>query len=194
MMRSTWMKTAVAMGMTLASAVVLAQPASGPGPGPGPGAGPGMMRGYGGGGARVGCDGYGYGGGPGAWGGGPGVMHGYGGGPGWGRGQGGPLSQLDLSADQEQKIAGIHEDLRRKTWDTMGQMQGERFKLRGLYMADKPDPNAIADQQKKIDDLRLTMIKARVEAVNQMRAVLTKEQRERLRESAPRWMDEGGDD
>ena len=207
MIRSTWMKTVVAMGMTLASAVVLAQPASGPGPGPGPGAGagPGMMRGYGGGGARGGCDGYGYGGGgpgmmrgygggPGAWGGGPGMMHGYGGGPGWGRGAGGPLAQLDLSADQEAKIAGIHEDMRRKTWDTMGQLQSEQFKLRSLYMADKPDPNAIADQQKKVDDLRRTMIKARVEASNEMRAVLTKEQRERLREHAPWWMDEGGDD
>lgn len=207
MLRSTWMKTAVAMGMTLASAVVLAQPASGPGPGPGPGAGagPGMMRGYGGGGARGGCDGYGYGGGgpgmmrgygggPGAWGGGPGMMHGYGGGPGWGRGHGGPLAQLDLSADQEKKIAGIHEDMRRKTWDTMGQLQSEQFKLRSLYMADKPDPNAIADQQKKVDDLRRTMIKARVEAGNEMQAVLTKEQRERMREHTPWWMDEGGDD
>ncbi|HMA30670.1 MAG TPA: Spy/CpxP family protein refolding chaperone [Casimicrobiaceae bacterium] len=192
MTRSTWMKATVVLGMTLASAVALAQPAGGPGPGPGPGgAGPGMMRGYG---AGAPADCYHYRGGPGAWGGGPGAMRGYGAGPGWGPGSGGPLSQLDLSADQEQKIAGIHEDLRRKTWDTMGQLQSERFKLRSLYMADKPDPNAIADQEKKVDELRRTMIKARVEASNQMRAVLTKEQRERLREYSPWWMEEGGDD
>jgi len=222
MKRSTWTKAAVAMGMTLASAMVLAQPASGPGTGPGPGPGAGMMRGYGGGPGRGDCDGYGggpgmmggygggpgmmggygggagmmygQGGGPGARGGGPGMMGGWGGGPGWGRGPGSGLAQLGLSADQEEKIAAIREDMRRKTWDTRGQMHSEQFKLRNLYMADTPDPNAIADQQKKIDDLRLTMIKARVEAGNQMRAVLTKEQRERLREFAPWWMEQGGDD
>jgi Spy/CpxP family protein refolding chaperone len=155
------------------------------------GRGPGMMRGYGGGPGA-------WGGGPGAWGGGRGMMRGYGGGPGvmreWGEGPGGPFSRLDLTPDQQEKIAGIHEDMRRKTWDTMGQLHAEQFKLRHLYAAEKPDPTAIADQQKKIDDLRLTMLKARVETANQMRAVLTNEQRERLREFGPRWMEGDGDD
>ncbi len=217
MKRDMWTKAAVALALVIASGAVLAQPAAGSGPGPGAGPSPGMMQGYGGGpGARGGCDeerGYGrgpgmmrgYGEGPGALGGGRGMMRGYGEGPGawgggpgmmreWGASPGGPFSRLDLTADQQQKIAGIHEDMRRKTWDTMGQLHSEQFKLRHLYAADKPDPNAIADQQKKIDDLRLTMLKARVETANQIRAVLTKEQRERLREFGPRWMEGDGDD
>ena len=210
MKRDMWTKAAVALAMAIASGAVLAQPAGGPGTGPGPGAGPGpgMMRGYGGGpGALGGCDderGYGRGpammregrgGGPGAWGEGPGMMREWRGGPGMMRGgPGGPFLQLDLTPDQHEKIAGIREDMRRKTWDTVGQLHSEQFKLRHLYAADKPDPNAIADQQKKIDDLRRTMVKARVETANQIQAVLTKEQRERLREFGPRWMEGDGDD
>jgi Spy/CpxP family protein refolding chaperone len=113
---------------------------------------------------------------------------------GWGEGPGGPFSPLDLTADQQDKIAGIREDMRRKTWDTMGQLHAEQFKLRHLYMADKPDPTVIADQQKKIDDLRRTMLKARIETANAVQAVLTKEQREHLREFGPRWMEGDGDD
>jgi Spy/CpxP family protein refolding chaperone len=87
----------------------------------GPGYGPGMMGGYG----------------PGMMGGyGPGMMGGYGpgwgrGGPGWGRGYGGIFSELDLSADQQQRIAKIQEDMRAKNWATMGELRSEQFKLRG---------------------------------------------------------------
>src|SRR6185437_12443576 len=76
-----------ALGALFAAGVAFAQPAGAPGPG--------MMNGYGG------------------WGGGPGMMNGYGS---WGGGPrlGPALAQLDLSADQQQKIAAIHEDVRRK--------------------------------------------------------------------------------
>jgi hypothetical protein len=47
------------------------------------------------------------------------------------------------------KIAAIQEENRRKNWDTMGQMHSEQFKLRQMYNADKVDPAAVADQQKK---------------------------------------------
>ena len=209
---------ATALAMALASGVVLAQtgaPASTPGPaagygpgmmrgygygmggygygpgmmgGYGPGGyGPGMMRGYG-----YGMGGYGYGPGysagmMGAY--GPGMMGGYGYG-GWGHGYGNVLSRLDLSADQQEKIARIQEDMRAKNWNTMGQLHTEQFKLRELYSADKPDANAIAEQQKKVDDLRRTMIKSHVDARNQIAGVLTKEQREQLRAIGPQWLDD----
>ena len=214
----TFNRLVVALGLAIASGAALAQPAGGPGAPPGAGPGPGMMQGDGPGPMRgygPGCDGgpgkargYGggaqWGGGPGAmhgwggapqWGGGPGMMRGRGGGPGWGGGYGPGrvFAELDLTPDQQEKIAKVHEDMRRSIWDTMGQLHAEQFKLRGLYLADKPDPNAISDQQKKVDELHRAMIKSRVETGNRIEALLTKEQRERLREYAPWWMEDGDD-
>ncbi|MGE5171416.1 MAG: Spy/CpxP family protein refolding chaperone [Rudaea sp.] len=168
----------------------------GPGMMGGYGYGPGMMGGYGGPGMMGGygygpgmMGGYGYG--PGMMG-GPGWGRGYGGGPGWGRG--GALSQLDLTADQQEKIAKIQEEMRAKNWSTMGELRSEQFKLRSLYNADNPDANAIAEQQKKVDELRRTLIKSRVDAHKQMAAMLTKEQRAQLRAMGPWWLDDETDD
>ena len=145
----------------------------------GGGYGPGMMGGYG-----RGMGGYG----PGMMGGyGPGMMGGYG--PGFGRGND-VLSQLDLTAEQQDKIAQIAEDARAKNWTTMGELRAEQFKLRSLYNAAEPDANAIAEQQRKVDALRRTLLKSRVEAHNRMASVLTKEQREQLRSIGPWWLDE----
>ncbi|MBS0325725.1 MAG: Spy/CpxP family protein refolding chaperone [Proteobacteria bacterium] len=184
-----WAMTA-AIGVVLAAGMALAQPAGAPGAGPAAasgGWGPGMMGGHGGWGGGPGMMG-GYGG----WGGGPGMMGGY------GRRGGGPrlgpaLAQLDLSADQQQKIAAIREDTRRKNWDTMGALHTERYRLANLYRADPSDPNAIADELKKVDALRSTLVKAHVEADNQIRAVLTPEQRTKLRAYTSRWLDDDGD-
>jgi Spy/CpxP family protein refolding chaperone len=160
--------------------------------GAGCGYGPGMMGGYGYGPGMMG----GYG--PGMMGGyGPGMMGGYGpgwgrGGPGWGRG--GALSQLDLTSEQQQQIAKIQEEMRAKNWSAMGELRAEQYKLRSLYNADKPDANAIAEQQKKVDELRRGLIKSRIDAHNQMAAVLTKEQREELRGMGPWWLDQESED
>jgi Spy/CpxP family protein refolding chaperone len=117
------------------------------------------------------------------------MMDGRGGGYGAGR----VFAELDLTPDQQEKIAKVQEDMRRSNWDTIGQLHAEQFKLRGLYLADKPDPDAIADQQKKVDELHRSMIKAQVETGNRIEALLTKEQRERLREYSPWWMQDGDD-
>ena len=149
------------------------------------GYGPGMMGGYG--------PGHMHGYGPATMGGyGPGMMGGYGPGDGrrWGRGYGGPLSELDLSSEQKDKIAQIQEDARARNWATMGQLRAEEFRLRGLYNVEKPNPDAIAEQQKKVDDLRRQLTKARVEAHNELQTVLTKEQREQLRANTRWWAEE----
>lgn len=155
------------------------------------GYGPGMMGGYGAG-TPGGYGGYGGGYGPGMMGGyGRGMMGGDGPGPGWGRGYGGPLALLNLSTDQREKIAQIQENARERNWATMGQLRSEEFKLRSLYNADKPSPEAVADQQKKVDELRRQLTKARVETNNEMQTVLTKEQREQLRANARWWAEDG---
>lgn len=168
-MKPNTLKAGLAV-LALAGAVTAAL-AQGPGPG-GPGYGPG----------------YGYG--PGMMGGGygPGMMGGY--------GPGGGLSSLGLSSEQREKIAAVQEENRKANWGTMGQMRSEQFKLRQMYNADKVDSAAVADQQKKVDELRRQMIKSHVEARNQINAILTPEQRKQFRQVGPPWMrgeDEGGE-
>ena len=181
--------------VTIGAAAVAQGPGYGPGTmgGGGPGYGPGMMGGGG--------PGYG----PGMMGGGPGYGQGYGpgmrggGGPGYGQGYGpgrgyGPgasvLDSLNLTDEQRDKIQALQEENRQKNWATMGQLRTEMFALRRMYYADKVDPNAVAEQQKKVDELQRQMLKSRLESRNQVEALLTPEQRKQFRQYRPWWMQE----
>jgi Spy/CpxP family protein refolding chaperone len=155
----------------------------GSGYGPGPGYGPGMMGGYGGGPGMMGGGGMMGGYGP-----GPGMMGGYG--PGWGGPSGGATAALNLTDEQRDKVLAIQEENRRKNWDTMGKMRAEQFKLRSLYNADSVNPQAFAEQQKKVDDLRREMLVSRLETRKQVEAVLTPEQRKQFRQFGPRWLED----
>ena len=122
---------------------------------------------------------------------GPGMGMGYGPGTGMGYGmRGGGLAALDLSAEQAEKIFAIQEAQRQKNWPTMTKMRGEMFKLRRMYYDDKADAKALTEQQKKVDDLRRTMLQSRLEVRKQIEAVLTPEQRKQLRQVGPWWMEE----
>jgi Spy/CpxP family protein refolding chaperone len=101
--------------------------------------------------------------------------------------QGGVFASLNLNDEQRQKVLSIQEEHRQKNWAAMGEVQAEQFKLRSLYGAEKVDANKVAEQQKKVDELRRQMLKSGVEAHNQMVAVLTPEQRKELRARAPWW-------
>jgi Spy/CpxP family protein refolding chaperone len=99
----------------------------------------------------------------------------------------GGFAGLDLTDDQRQKLAALGEQSRRRNWDAMGQLRSEQFKLHELLRADPVNASAVADQQGKVDGLRRQVLKSRVEARNEMAAVLTPEQRKKLRESGPWW-------
>lgn len=101
---------------------------------------------------------------------GPGMMGGYGYGP-----------ALDLTEQQQAEIAQIQEDFRKKQSDLAAKMYAEQAKLNEIYYSGKRDPAAIDNQYKKIYDLRRQMIQNQVDAQNRMDAVLTPEQKERLR-------------
>lgn len=147
--------------------------------GPGSGYGPGMMGG-------------GYGPGPGMMGGGgygPGYGRGGGYGPGYGRGGGfgGPMATLNLTDEQQEKIFAIHEDNRRKNFDTMSKMRTEAFKLRRMVNADNVDSKAVVEQQRKVDELRRQVLASRLDMRKQMESVLTPEQRKQARQFGPWW-------
>ena len=166
-MRKTLKLTAITLALA-AAGFAMAQP-YGPGYGPGGGYGPGMMGG-------------GYG---------PGMMgRGYGPGMGGGYGPGGGFAALDLKDEQREKISAIQEEARSKNWGTMGQMRSEQFKLRGMYNTDKIDAKAVAEQQKKVDELRRQMQQSRIDTHNQVLAILTPEQKKQVRQFGPWWLQE----
>jgi Spy/CpxP family protein refolding chaperone len=167
----------------------------GPGYGPGYGMGPGMMG-----------DGYGpgYGPGPGMMGGGygpgygmgPGMMgDGYGyGAPegGYGRGYSagpgamgdgmGPLYMLNLSDSQRDRVEKIGDAERKQHWDLTGKILEEQNKLRDLYQSDEPDPKKVGAVYGDIAKLQQQMLEIHVQANNEIQHVLTKEQREQLKQ------------
>jgi Spy/CpxP family protein refolding chaperone len=177
----------VAAAIAAASGAALSQGGYGPGMmGPGmmgPGMmGPGMMGpgmtgpGMGGGMMAPGMMGPGMGGGmmaPGMMGGGHGMAAGY--------------AALDLSDEQRQKLAALGEQARTKSWDAMGKLRAEQYRLRELLRADPVDASAVIDQQAKVDGLRRDVLRSRVESRNDMAAVLTAEQRRKLRDGGPWW-------
>jgi Spy/CpxP family protein refolding chaperone len=151
-------------------------PGAGYGPGGGYGMGPGMMYGpgvgYGPG--MMGMMGGGYGMGPGMMGGGygmgPGMMGGW------------AMGYLDLTDDQQSKIEKLGDEFRHKQWDLVGKMMDEQAKLRDLYGAATFDRNAIAGAYKRIGELRQQAIEARLDMLGKVEGMLTKEQRDRLRQ------------
>ena len=150
----------------------------GPGMMGGYGMGPGMMGGYGMGPGMMG----GYGMGPGMMGGygmGPGMMGGYGMGPGMMGGYGG--RNLGLTDAQQTKLNKIMDETRKTHWAIMGAMMDQMSKLRDLYEAPKRNEAAVEEAYKQFGQLRQQMFDSAVDAHKRMEAVLTKEQRERLR-------------
>lgn len=145
-------------------------------PGWGYGMGPGMMGGYGG--------GYGMG---------PGMMGGYNGGSGMGPGMMGGYGWepgLGLSAEQQAKINRIQDETRHAHWTLMGSMMDQRAKLRDLYAAPKRDQSAIDEANKTLGKMQRQMYDSSVAARKRIDAVLTKEQRDKLRsywESSAGW-------
>lgn len=161
----------VAAGLATAGAIAYANPE---GYGPGWGGhhhgmgGPGMMGG-----------GWGQGGfGPGVMGGhrggamGTGMMGGYGVGPGF---------DVNLTEEQRGKIAKIRDDVRRKQSDLMGKMHDEQSQMNAQFYSDKRDDAALSKSFGKMSDLRQQMFDLSLSAQKQTDAVLTKEQRDKLK-------------
>jgi Spy/CpxP family protein refolding chaperone len=100
----------------------------------------------------------------------------------------GPLRMLNLTAEQRTKINAIHDSLRKEHWGIMGKMMDEQAKLRDLFDAEKPDTKKIGPVYDAIFSLRKQMILSRIDAVNRVREVLTKEQLDQLKQwHSSRW-------
>ena len=156
----------ILVGATAVAASAVANPPQG-NSGPDYGMGPGMMGGYG--------SGYGMG---------PGMMGGYGSGYGMGPGMmGGYASRADLNltAEQRSKIAKIQNDVRRKHWDLMGKMQDEQAQMNEQYYSDQRDDAPLSKSYRNMSELRQQMFDLSLSARRQIDAVLTQEQRDKLK-------------
>ena len=197
-----FLTTAMVAGLVAAIPIsALVQPMMGSGMGYG-NMGPGMMGPGGGYGMGPGMMGYGQMGpgmmGPGMMGPGmmgygqmgPGMMGGYGMGPGMmGPGMmGGAYGGVNLTDEQNAKIAAVQEEFSKKQWDVMTQMQDEQFKLQQIYSAPTRDTAAINEQYKKFSQLRRQMWDNMADVQKKTEAVLTKEQRNTMRRWGGRQM------
>jgi len=105
---------------------------------------------------------------------GPGMMGGYGMGP-------RPMAGLELNREQQTQMARIETELRKHNWTLQGAIIDARGELFELYADETPDPKKIGAVYGKIFDLRRQMIEGAIEARNRQRAILSDEQREKLR-------------
>ncbi len=92
------------------------------------------------------------------------------------------LNMLDLSDEQRGKINAIHDKLRKQHWEVMGKMMDEHNALRDLYDAETLDGKKIGATYDRIFRLKRQMIDTGIKAHNDAVAVLTKEQREQLKQ------------
>jgi Spy/CpxP family protein refolding chaperone len=185
-MAMNWKKAAIATGfaISLLGAVAYAQPYLRPVHGPG------MMGGYGNAYGMMDDDhmrpgftqGYGMG---------PGMMGGYGGygygmGPGMMGGLGlGAIHRLSLTDTQRDQVRSIENDLRKKNWDLMGQMQQEMSTVydRGSASS-KPDRAALLAANKRMFELRQKMLENQLDAQDKAEALLTPQQKEQYKNLA----------
>lgn len=89
---------------------------------------------------------------------------------------------LNLTPDQKNKMNKIQLDLRKQHWALMGKNIDNKALLNDLYAADRPDAKKIGQVYAFIFDIRRQMIESRIEAMNRMKEVLTKEQLDRLKQ------------
>ena len=114
---------------------------------------------------------------------GPGTMGGYGAGNGMGPGMMGYGSRADpnLTADQRGKVAKIENDVRRKHWELIGKIQGERAHMNERDHSDQSgDAVALSKSYRNISEPRHQRFDLSLSARRQIDAVLTKEQRQKL--------------
>ena len=115
---------------------------------------------------------------------GPGMMDGQGRGYGMGSGMMGGYgsrADLNLTAEQRGKIAKIQNDVRRKHWELMGKMQDEQSQMSEQYYSDQRDDAALSKSYRKMSELRHQMFDLSLSARRQIDAVLTTEQRDKIK-------------
>jgi len=105
------------------------------------------------------------------------------------RGGDGPLGkELNLSSDQKKKLSDIGDRMMRQSIKRRSDIELAMLDLRNSLKEDNPDPARVDRQIDQIASLRAEQAKGMIGARLEARQVLTREQREKLRD----WMPRGG--
>lgn len=110
---------------------------------------------------------------------------------GMGRGRAGVAElrrQLNLTDEQQTKLADIRDRATRAAIPIQGDLRIAGLDLRKLVRVDKPDQRAIDAQIDKIAGLRARLQKSRVASMLEARSVLTPAQQKMLRDARPGMM------
>ncbi len=86
--------------------------------------------------------------------------------------------RLDLTAEQESKLSGIRSVHQKQMIDKRAELQKIRLSLQEEMRKDTPDMQAIENMIKEQESIRTNLQRARVTHWNDVREVLTPEQRE----------------
>ena len=98
---------------------------------------------------------------------------------GWGPGM---AQALQLSDSQREKLRDIRERQMRRGIQARADLALARLDLRKLMRADRPELGAINGQIDRVARIRTELAKARVASMLEARALLTPEQRQKMRE------------
>ena len=88
---------------------------------------------------------------------------------------------LAFTDEQRKKLEDITFNIRRSTIQQQATLQVQRLELHRLMGADTPDRAAIDKKVQEISQTQSSMLRARVTAFLDLRALLTKEQRDKIR-------------
>ena len=91
------------------------------------------------------------------------------------------MRELDLSKEQQEKIADLREKQAYRAIRMRADLQSARLDLRRLMRAEKADRVAINRQIDRLAQMRAELAKARVGTMLDIRSLLSPEQRERAR-------------
>ncbi|WP_372983180.1 Spy/CpxP family protein refolding chaperone [Marinobacter sediminum] len=92
----------------------------------------------------------------------------------------GPMMELGLDDDQLEEIAEIEKELRSELSELKVERYKESLKLQELYAADELEADDIVDQQQRVFDVIKEITELQVEAQQDIRHLLTTEQKNKL--------------
>lgn len=95
---------------------------------------------------------------------------------------------LDLSDEQNERIAAIREQSRDVQWDLSKRLREQQWQLVKLLRADSPHPADAGKQYASISDLSRQMLEQSLNARRSIEAVLTQKQLDELRKRRRAWM------
>jgi Spy/CpxP family protein refolding chaperone len=99
-----------------------------------------------------------------------------------GMGMMGPMSNLDLSDEQIEKMTEMHKRMARKHADMMAEMPAVRYRLNRELAKDKPDAERVGELFLQMQKQHRRLMQDRMKMRKKMMQALTKDQRKQMRE------------